>query len=146
MNLPVSRCLTALASVLVISSCATSSDPKSKEALVIAADFKVIKPVKPDQKKILEELSANKLTRITYKGQSYYVLPDREDGQAYVGGTKQYQAYQQLSRAKNMATEATNGVTEYDKDKAAVANWNDWGGWDGWADGNDWSSNDGQTN
>jgi hypothetical protein len=143
MNIPVFSLLTGLACAVLVASCATSNDTKSTEALVIAAGFKVIKPVKPDQKVMLEKLSENKLTRINHKDKTYYILPDRADGQAYVGGPKQYQSYQQLSQAKNVALEADGGVTSYEREQTAAANW---GGWDGWDGTDGWSSEDGQTN
>ncbi len=142
---PISRCLTVLVSAVLVTSCATSGDVKSKEALVIAADFKVIKPTKPKQKAMLEKLPADKLSRVTIQGKTYYVLPDRADGQAYIGGPKQYQSYQQLSQAKNVALEADGGVTSYQRQETAAANWGGRDGWDGWNGVNGWSSEDGQT-
>src|SRR6186713_1837334 len=104
-------------SVLVLAalavSCAPSGHLKSKEDLAIAANFKVIKPTKPDQKAILAKLPENQFTRVTYGGKPYYVLPDKADHQAYVGGPKQFQNYQQLSKAKEQAV-------EYDKDRDAT--------------------------
>ncbi len=146
MNHPISRCLSALAAALLVTSCATSSDVKSKEALVIAADFKVIKPAKPKQKAMLEKLPADKLTRVTIQGKTYYVLPDRADGQAYIGGPKQYRSYQQLSQAKNVALEADGGVTTYERQETAAENWGGRDGWDGWNGVDGWSAEDGQTN
>ncbi|MEO5913899.1 MAG: hypothetical protein ABIS50_06675 [Luteolibacter sp.] len=128
--------LSVLALATLAVSCATSGNLRSKEDLVIAANFKVIKPTKPDQKAILEKLPADKITRITYSGKTYYVLPDRADGQAYVGGPKQYQSYQQLSQAKEQALEYDKDVDHKPGKKSAV----NWSGWDGW------SAADGQTN
>lgn len=146
MTFSISRCFTALASALLVTSCATSSNVKSKEDLAIAANFKVIKPVKPKQKTMLEKLPADKFSRVTVQGKTYYVLPDRADGQAYIGGTKQFQSYQQLSQAKNVALEADGGVTTYERQETAVANWGGTDGWDGWDGVNGWSAEDGQTN
>jgi hypothetical protein len=56
--------------------------------MAVAAGFKTIKPTKPDQQKTLEKLPSDKFSRITYFGRTYYVLPDKADGQAYVGGPK----------------------------------------------------------
>ncbi|MES2659725.1 MAG: hypothetical protein V4689_13995 [Verrucomicrobiota bacterium] len=127
--------------------CASSSASlKSKEELAIAADFKVIKPTKPDQKAILEKLPNDKFTQITYGGKTYYVLPDKADQQAYVGGPKQYQSYQQLSQAKEQALEYdqdVNGSNAPKPDKTRAVNWSSWDGWNG-AEG--WSAEDGQTN
>ncbi|MES2922658.1 MAG: hypothetical protein V4819_13985 [Verrucomicrobiota bacterium] len=132
-KLPVVFALAAVAA-----SCASSSDLKNKEELAIAADFKVVKPVKPDQKAILEKLPNDQFTRITYGGKTYYVLPDKADHQAYVGGPKQFENYQQLSRAKEQAV-------EYNKDQDSPQSPPKLDGWVGFTT-SDWSSRDGQTN
>jgi hypothetical protein len=128
----------ALATLAV--SCAPSGNLKSKEDLAIAANFKVIKPAKPDQKAILEKLPADQFTKITYGGKPYYVLPDRADHQAYVGGPKQFQAYQQLRQAKEQAV-------EYNKDRDASQPQKPLklDGWIGVEGAPDWSATDGQT-
>ncbi len=142
----VSKHLTLLAAATLAVGCATSGSFKSKEDLVIAAGFKAIKPVKPDQKAILEKLPNDKITRITYSGKPYYVLPDKADGQAYVGGAKQYQVYQELGKGQEQALEYDQDVNAQGRDKShkgessAAA---ELAGWDGWKQG--WSSTDGQT-
>lgn len=123
-------------SMFAVSCASSSSNLKSKEELAIAADFKVIKPTKPDQKAILERLPNDQFTRITYSGKTYYVLPDKADNQAYVGSPKQYQSYQQLSQAKEAALEYDKDVNHPAGEKPTVK----LSGWDGW------SAQDGQTN
>ena len=132
--------------LLAVGCASSSTSLKSKEELAIAADFKVIKPTKPDQKAILEKLPGDKITRITYSGKTYYVLPDKADNQAYVGGPKQYQAYQQLSQAKEAALEYDQDVSGPDAPKADKKRTVNWSSWDGWNGANGWSSEDGQTN
>lgn len=132
------KCLAALAITAFAASCATSSQIKSKEDLVIAADFKVIKPTKPDQKAILEKLPGDKVSQITYGGKTYYVLPDKADNQAYVGGPKQYAAYQQLGQAKEAALQYDEAEAAHKRDKKNSAGW---AGWDGWGD---WAGKNGQ--
>lgn len=127
---------------LAVGCASSSASLKSKEELAIAADFKVIKPTKPDQKAILEKLPNDKFTQITYGGKNYYVLPDKADGQAYVGSPKQYQSYQQLSQAKEQALEYDQDVNHPTPDKKRPVNWSSWDGWNG-ASG--WSAEDGQT-
>jgi hypothetical protein len=129
------------AAAFVVSCAPPSGNLKSKEDLAIAANFKVIKPAKPDQKAILEKLPANQFTRITYGGKPYYVLPDRADHQAYVGGPKQFQAYQQLSQAKEQAVEYDN-----DRDASQPQGSLKLDGWIGVEGARDWSADDGQTN
>jgi len=122
-------------------SCASSTNLKSKEELAIAADFKVVKPVKPDQKAILAKLPDEQFTRITYGGKPYYVLPDKADHQAYVGGPKQFENYQQLSKAKEQAVEYNKDQNTTRPESAPKLD-----GWLGFAaTTSDWSSRDGQT-
>jgi hypothetical protein len=122
----------------ILASCATSSQNKSKEELAIAADFKVIKPTKPDQKAILDRLPADRVSKITYNGKTYYVLPDKADQQAYVGGPKQYAAYQQLGQAKEAALQYDeSAAVHHRQDKNSTG----WGGWDGW---DEWAGKNGQ--
>lgn len=148
MTLPAFKHLALLASAALVVSCATTSgNLKSKEDLAIAAGFKPITPTKPDQKAILAKLPDEKVTHITYKGKSYYVLPDKADGKAYVGGPKQFQSYQQLGQAKEQALEYDKDVNRYGKDRdphqpsgaAQLATW------DGWSTTDSWSATDGQT-
>lgn len=95
--------LAALALAAFTVSCATQADIKSQQNLAVAADFKVITPNQPDQKSLLTKLPKDQVTQITYHGKTYYVLPDLAHNQAYVGGPRQYQVYQQLSRGKQQA-------------------------------------------
>ena len=134
------RLVLPLAIAALTGSCATTpANLKSKESLAISADFKVITPRKPDQQAILEKLPPGQVTRITYEGKTYYVLPDLAHHQAYVGGPKQYLTYQQLSQANEQAK-------EYQADKSIrhqqEMNSAKWGSWDGWGT---WESSNGST-
>jgi len=112
-----------------------------KENVAVAAGFKVITPTKPGQKARLAQLPADKVTRITVGGKPYYILPDVAHNQAYVGGPKQYQAYQQDRRIQIKDSENAGSpppdvqVVEVDE-----MNWGEWGGWDavGGPDGMGW--------
>ena len=105
------------------------SNMQSKENLLISAGFKVITPARPDQQAILQRLPAGKVTRITYKGKTYYVLPDLKNNQAYVGGPRQYQAYQQLRLARQLSNENLEAAQ---MNEMASLNWGGWGGWGVW--------------
>jgi hypothetical protein len=76
--------LLALALLALAAGCASSS--KGTQDLAIAAGFKVITPVNPEQKALLQTLPEGKITQITHDGKLYYVLPDAPNNQAYVGG------------------------------------------------------------
>ena len=127
------KSLGAIALLAIGVGCA--GDLQEKENLTIAAGFKVITPSKPDQVALLPTLPANKVTRVTYAGKTYYILPDLKHNQAYVGGPKQYKAYQQLRLAKQLSNENLEAAQ---MNEMASTTWGGWGGWGaGWG-GNDW--------
>ena len=125
------NCLTAVAFLALVIGCAT--DLQNKENLAVAAGFKVITPSTPDQVALLPKLPADKVTPLNYKGKAYYVLPDVKNNRAYVGGPKQYQAYQQLRLAKQISNDNLMAA-QMNQDAAMNMNmWGGWGyGWGGW--------------
>jgi hypothetical protein len=115
--------LAIIALAVLAVSCA---DLKNKENLAVAAGFKVITPVKPDQQALLPTLPADKVTRITYEGKTYYVLPDVKNNVAYVGGPAEYQAYQKLRLDQQMSNDNLEAAQ---MNQSASMNWGAWGGW-----------------
>ena len=120
--------LAAIALLTLAVGCANSL--QSKENLAVAAGFKTITPTKPNQIARLKSLPADKVTRVTHKGKTYYVLPDVANNVAYVGGPKQYQAYQQLRLARKISNQNLEAAAM--NEDAASENWGGWGGWGGW--------------
>lgn len=115
-------------------SCVSQTDLKSKEDLAIAAGYKVITPKKPDQKAIFEKLPEGRMTQISYSGKSYYVLRDSARQQAYVGGPKQYNAYQQLGQGRKEFNDYEQAKKIQHQDEKYPTNWGGWGGWGAWED------------
>ena len=123
--------LSAVALLAFGAGCA--ADLKEKENLAVAAGFKVITPKKPDQQTILANLPERQVTQVSYQGKTYYVLPDKKNNQAYVGGPKQYQTYQQLRLARQISNE---NLMAAQMRHSASMNWGRWGGWGyGWGPG-----------
>lgn len=118
--------LAALAFFALAVGCASTQDT---ENTLVAAGFKVITPSTPAQTAKLKALPANQVTPVMKDGKRYYVFPDAANNQAYVGGPKQYQAYQQLRLAKQLSNQNLEAA-EYND--AAAMNWGAWGGWGGW--------------
>jgi hypothetical protein len=119
--------LTGLAAAMLLSlmlGCASSF--QEKENLAVAAGFRAISPSRPEQASILATLPANRITPVNYRGKVYYVLPDVRNNQAFVGGPKQYQAYQQLRLARQISNENLEAA-QLNAD--ASMNWDTWGGW-----------------
>src|SRR5436309_1674571 len=85
--------------------CATTSSTQNKESMLVASGFKVITPKTPAQQQKLQQLPPGKVAMINRKGRTYYIFPDAAHNQAYVGGPKQYQEYQQLRTEKKLAKE-----------------------------------------
>lgn len=125
--LPAFKGLVLLALLTLAAGCA--SGLQSKENLAIAAGFKTITPTKPNQIARLKSLPPDKVTRITHKGKTYYVLPDVANNVAYVGGPAQYQSYQQLRLARNISNQNLEAAA---MNEDASMNWDGWGGWGAW--------------
>src|SRR6266516_2199663 len=83
--------------------CATTSSTQNKESMLVASGFKVITPKTAAQQQKLQQLPPGHVAMINRKGRTYYIFPDAAHNQAYVGGPKEYQAYQQLRAANNIA-------------------------------------------
>src|SRR5438046_7429623 len=87
----------AAALLALTAGCAsTQTSTQNKESMLVASGFKVITPKTAAQQQKLQQLPPGKVAMINRKGRTYYIFPDAAYNQAYVGGPKEYQAYQQL--------------------------------------------------
>jgi hypothetical protein len=110
--------------------CSTTSSTQHKESMLVASGFKVITPKTAAQQQKLQQLPPGKMAMINRNGRTYYVFPDAAQNLAYVGGPKEYQAYQQLRAANNIASENLETAEMY---QDAAMDWGAWGGWGaGW--------------
>jgi hypothetical protein len=125
LNKKMSRSLAVLALLVFASGCASTL--KDTENLAIAAGFKVITPSQPDQVAMLSTLAQGKVTPVQHTGKTYYVLPDVKNNQAYVGGPKQYEAYQKLRLDEKISNQNLMAA-QMNED----ASWDEWGGWGAW--------------
>ena len=113
--------------------CATTTATQDTESMLVASGFKVVTPKTPAQQQKLQKLPPGKVAQINKAGKTYYVFPDAADNQAYVGGPKQYQAYQQ-QRLQNKLAEQQLETAEMYQD--SMMGWGGWGGWGiGWGPG-----------
>ena len=115
--------LAAMIVVAIAAGCATGNPGHVDTA--IAAGFKIVTPINPDQKAIFAKLPKNKITPVNYRGVTYYVLPDSSNGMAYVGSSAQYSVYRVMRYQKQMSNEDLE-ATQMDE-----LNNMDWGGWGG---------------
>ncbi len=110
--------------------CATTSSTQNKESMLVASGFKVITPKTAAQTQKLQQLPPGKMAMVNKKGRTYYIFPDAAHNQAYVGRPKEYQAYQQLRAANNIANENLETAEMYQDEEMQ---WGAWGGWGaGW--------------
>ena len=96
--------------------------------MLVASGFKVITPKTAAQKQKLQNLPAGTVTMIKKGKKTYYVFPDPAHNQAYVGGPKEYQAYQQLRADKKLSREDLQDAEMY---QDATMEWSLWEGGEG---------------
>jgi len=121
-------CSIATACTALLIGCATTqTTTQNRESMLVASGFKAITPKTAAQKQKLQNLPADKVTRIQKSGKTYYVFPDPVHNQAYVGGPKQYEQYQQLRSENKLAKENVEMAEMY---QDTAMEWSMWGGWD----------------
>jgi len=123
--------ISALGLLALTAGCATTqSSTQNKESMLVASGFKMITPKTAVQQQKLQNLPPGKVTMIQKRGKTYYIFPDPPQNRAYVGGPKEYQAYQQLRAANKLAAENLETAEMY---QDAEMDWGAWGGWGaGW--------------
>jgi hypothetical protein len=126
--------LTGVISLLaLIVGCSTTSSNQNRESMLVASGFKVITPKTAAQQQKLQQLPPGHMAMINRNGRTYYIFPDAAQNQAYVGGPNEYQAYEQLRAANNIANEQLETAQMY---QDAAMDWGAWGGWGmGWGPG-----------
>src|SRR5690349_18726791 len=127
MRQPLLKIITLLPLLILVAGCAsTPANVQNKESMLIAAGFKTITPKTAAQQQKLQKLPPDKVTMIHKKGKNYYIFPDPAQNRAFVGGPKQYQAYQQIRADKKLAQENLETAEMYND---AAMQWSLWGGW-----------------
>jgi hypothetical protein len=114
-----------------IAGCATTqTNIQDKENLLIAAGFKTVTPRTPEQQQKLQQLQVGQVAMVQKNGKTYYIVANPPRNLVYVGGTKEYQAYQQLRAQQQLAQESYETAAMY---QDAAMDWGAWGGWGvGW--------------
>jgi hypothetical protein len=123
-------CSIAAACTTLLVACATTqTSTQNKESMLVASGFKVITPKTPRQQQKLQKLPPDKVTMVQKGKKTYYIFPDPVQNRAYVGGPREYQAYQQLRATNKLARENLETAEMYQDAEM------DWGGWGGWGMG-----------
>jgi hypothetical protein len=117
--------LAVVAIAAFTTNCATSN-AQIDESVAINAGFKTITPKTDQQKADLAKLPTDQLTPITQDGKQYYILPNLAKSEAYVGGPKQLQRYEDLQ-----VGEAISDATLSQSTLLGLG-WSDWDGWNEW--------------
>jgi hypothetical protein len=127
------KMISATALLALMVGCATTTSTQNTESMLVASGFKVVTPKTAAQQQKLQKLPPGKVAMINKRGKTYYIFPDAADNQAYVGGPKQYQAYQQLRAQSQLAEENLETAEMY---QDSMMGWGGWGGWGfGWGPG-----------
>jgi hypothetical protein len=113
---------------LTIGCASTQTSTQNRESILVASGFKVITPKTPAQQQKLTNLPPGKVTMIQKGKKTYYIFPDPVQNKAYVGGPKEYQAYQQLRATNKLAKEDLETAEMYQDEEMQ---WSLWGGWGG---------------
>ena len=113
---------------LLVSCASTQTSTQDRENMLVASGFKVITPKTAAQKQKLQNLPAGNVTMVKKGKKTYYVFPDPAHNQAYVGGPREYRAYQQLRADKKLAREDLQDAEMY---QDATMEWSLWGGGEG---------------
>ena len=105
--------ISAIALLALTVSCANT---QHTENLLSAAGFRTVIANTPQRQEQLKALPPDKVTLVQRNGKNYYVYADPANYQVFVGTPSQYQKYQQLRLASNLA-----------QDQLETAQLNSWG-------------------
>src|SRR5271170_200470 len=103
----------AIALLMLTVGCANT---QHTENLLSAAGFRTVIANTPQRQEQLKALPPDKVTMVQRNGKTYYVYADTANNQAFVSAPSQYQKYQQLRLANNLA-----------QDQLQTAQLNSWG-------------------
>ncbi len=102
-NLPM--VLSALAPLMFVAGGAAAAAPNVDGSELQALGFKVLVATTPVQEEWVQRLPPGKVKPVQRNGQKYFIFPDASKKQVYVGGPKEYDAYQQLHPESKLGTE-----------------------------------------
>jgi hypothetical protein len=118
------RRIGALAVLALVVGCAANT--QWTENLLSAAGFRTIVANTPKRQQHLKTLPPDRVVLVQRNGKNYYVYADPAHYQIYVGNPSQYQQYQQLRLARNLAQDQ---LATAELNQEAAMNWGVWGFW-----------------
>jgi hypothetical protein len=117
------RVLGAIALLTLATGCATTSTTQTTDMLT-QAGFKLVDADTPQKQELLKSLPTGQLSLVTFKGKKFYVQPAATPNQAYVGTSKEYQAYQGLRIDRQMRNDE---LLAAQMNRDAMMRWDAWG-------------------
>lgn len=112
--------------VVSLAGCA-SMGAQDTEDMLSAAQFTMKKADTPAKLSLLRSLTQNKIMAHSKNGKNYYIYADAAQCQCLYAGTEiNYQQYQQIRLAKNIADDQ---LAAAEMNQSAMMNWGGWGPW-----------------
>jgi hypothetical protein len=108
--------LNLIGAIAILALAVGCANPQHTENLLSAAGFRTVVANTPQRQQHLADLPPDKVTLVQWHGKNYYVYADPTHNQIFVGTPSQYQQYQQLRLANNLA-----------QDQLQIARLNSWG-------------------
>lgn len=102
-NLPM--VLSALAVLVFVAGGALAAAPGVDGSELQSLGFKVLVATTPVQEEWVQRLPPGKVKPVQRNGKKYFIFPDASKRQVYVGGPKEYEAYNQLHPESKLGTE-----------------------------------------
>ena len=125
--------IAAVAWFAFVAGCATT---KHTESLLNQAGFQRFAANSDVKMKHLMSLTPDKLTIARINGQPFYVFPDPDHKQIFVGNAEQFQTYQQLLTYQQLNADSRVLAVEDDGPGDDTAKWVAWTSTTGWTHGN----------
>ena len=116
--------LKLIGAITLLAVAAGCANPQHTENLLSAAGFRTVIANTPERQQHLKTLPPDKVTLVQRNGKNYYVYADPAHWQIFVGTPSQYQQYQQLRLANNLAQDQL-ATAEFNSE----AGWGMWGPW-----------------
>jgi hypothetical protein len=95
--------LGALAVSVFVAGGAAAATPRMDESELLGLGFKVLVATTAAQQEWVQRLAPGQIRAMQRNGKKFFIYPDAPRNQVYVGGPKEYEAYQQLHPESKLA-------------------------------------------
>src|SRR5208283_2164874 len=115
-----------ICAIALLAMVAGFANTQQTETLLSAAGFRTVIANTPQRQQHLKTLPPDQVTLVQRNGKNYYVYADPAHWQIFVGTPSQYQQYQQLRLANNLAQDQ---LATAQMNQMSAMNWEMWGPW-----------------